>query len=218
MDPKYAFQLEAILHDGLLFPREFGQLENQIKTFDMSYGDDVTEAILVELRSRLTIDRFERGRRDVVIAGSALQSEESLPFQLEVMVEVSRHAVVDLRERLNLVVDENHFLCRHVFITPTGRFFEGPFVEQVIHPLGLTLFELEADCVDSQGNSIIRKYPQGVDHFLRVSFVEEDRTQIQVGRWGISKELLWSHVYTPLTELLDLCGRFFEFLAHVPAA
>jgi hypothetical protein len=43
------------------------------------------------------------------------------------------------------------------------------------------LSEAEADecLLILQGNSIVRRYPQGMPHLLRVSFVEEDRTRLQ---------------------------------------
>lgn len=51
--------------------------------------------------------------------------------------------------------------------------------------------------------------------FLRVSFVEEDRTSLQLGRWGISKDFLTHHVYAALTQPIDLCGRYYQFLGCV---
>jgi len=45
-----------------------------------------------------------------------------------------------------------------------------------------------------------------------VSFIEEDRTTLHVARWGVSKDFLWSHVFTPLSTHLELCGRYAEFV------
>lgn len=65
----------------------------------------------------------------------------------------------------------------------------------------------------SQGNSMIRRHPGAIANLLRVTFVEEDLARLQVGRWGISSDFLHSHLYSTLTQSLDLCGRYFEFLA-----
>lgn len=120
------------------------------------------------------------------------KSPAARPLVLQDELDASVYAVLKLREQMNLLPDENHFFCRHVYITPSGRLFDGPFVEQ--------------------SNSVMRKFPQATDFFLRVSFVEEDRTSLQLGRWGISKDFLTHHVYAALTQPLDICGRFYQFL------
>lgn len=105
--------------------------------------------------------------------------------------------MLDAREALDLIpdTDPHHFLCRHVSVTPSGLRFAGPFVEA--------------------GNSVVRKFPQAVPHLLRVSFTEEDGTRLQVGRWGVTKDFLTGSVFSTLSQSLDVCGRWYQFLARV---
>lgn len=133
--PPYAFQFEAILHEGLLFPFEFTELfESRILELDVIHGELVTERILVELKKRLSSDRMARTTEVLLLDAAAAEAREPVelpPFSLGGLLEESVHAVVESREQLHLVTDDQHFLCRHVCTTPTTMSFTGPFVEQV---------------------------------------------------------------------------------------
>lgn len=61
----------------------------------------------------------------------------------------------DRRKPLPRKQDNFTFLARHLIVTPCAQYLEGPFAEQ--------------------SNLILRRYADYQDHFLRVSFLDEDR-------------------------------------------
>ncbi|KAF8910584.1 RNA dependent RNA polymerase-domain-containing protein [Gymnopilus junonius] len=84
----------------------------------------------------------------------------------------------------------NAFSCYHVTFTPTRMILEGPY--------------------PSDSNSIIRRYQNFEEHFIRVDFRDEDRLRY---RWIGRKR-----VGNTLKQGFELAGRKFEFLAYSNSA
>lgn len=69
--------------------------------------------------------------------------KDTTPFDLRAELDASVYAVLKMREQMSLLPDDNHFFCHHVYITPSGKLFDGPFVEQ--------------------SNAVVRKFPDATD-------------------------------------------------------
>src|SRR5579859_3806561 len=61
-------------------------------------------------------------------------------------------------------------------------------------------------------NRVLRLFPDHHDHFLKVSFVEEDLTKIQQSRDLQLDTILHNRWSSVLQNGLQLCGRTFQFL------
>lgn len=203
IDVRLAFQLEGILRDGRLSPQEILTLvdDGLAGIFYEEANEDkdpgrIVEAVLMEVRARLVAEQSER-RIDNFPAYDGLPQPlplPSSPFNLIELLQSSKAAVVLGSARLEVLRDENVIHCRHVAITPTSMYFEGPFVEA--------------------SNAIVRRYPAGQDDFLRVSFVDEDRTKLQNSRWGVSPDFVRQLVLRPLLDGLDISGRDYKVLGY----
>ncbi|KAL0576516.1 hypothetical protein V5O48_005461 [Marasmius crinis-equi] len=95
--------------------------------------------------------------------------------------------------------DDGIFLCMHIQITPTGMIFTGPIPER--------------------SNRVIRQYsPENHQNFLRVSFLEEGRLQLQFER-GVDGKAFVRRRLGPFFEVgLKVAGRLFKFLGYSQSA
>ncbi|ESK91530.1 hypothetical protein Moror_2579 [Moniliophthora roreri MCA 2997] len=87
-----------------------------------------------------------------------------------------------------------NFNCYHVTFTPTRMITEGPY--------------------PTQSHRIIRRYKGFEDHFIRVDFREEDRTQYGDDREVNSIPFLNKRVGKILKDGFPLGGQDFQFLAY----
>jgi len=90
------------------------------------------------------------------------------------------------------------FRCHHVTFTPTRMLLEGPY--------------------SSPSNRIIREYQGFENHFLRVSFRDEDRLQYRWDREVDGTSFLTERVGNTLKNGFELAGRQFYFLAYSSSA
>lgn len=125
-----------------------------------------------------------------------------------------RHAKVTLEERGR----RNLYWAKSVIVTPSGSIkIQGRSVEKVSSSLYLNVGispDVDSTAV-SQTNSIVRSNFDGVDHFLRVSFKEEDG--LTLGTVGglearHQHELFDGSITRILKNGLVLGGRRFELL------
>jgi RNA-dependent RNA polymerase len=194
-----AFQLEAILYDGVIAPVDIEEIVEHLRGYkeEGDMGDKESELVLVELRRMLLEERLARRERDTTpIVDLPLRSVRGSQDLDRTVLELLEAAITTVQDRewLGEQDDVNTFSCRHVSITPSTLILSEPYRES--------------------SNAIVRRYPQGSTHYLRVGFVEEDGTRLAVGRRGIDSEFIDRLVLTPLPGLLDLGGRYYEFLGY----
>ena len=85
-------------------------------------------------------------------------------------------------------------LVFHAMVTPSRIFLAGPYTEQ--------------------SNRITRQYRTWVDRFLRVTFVDEDMSELYIGYSTFMDDILNDRIRTAvLGRGIRLCGRHYEFLA-----
>ncbi|OCB86097.1 RdRP-domain-containing protein [Sanghuangporus baumii] len=134
--------------------------------------------------------RFYREQLQMMWYSEASQSQESVKDCFQRCRDEYRHSPAPVAEGL--------FYCLHVFITPSGVRLDGPFPEQT--------------------NRVIRKYPENKDHFLRVTFVEEDNFRFRFDTRTNARSFIDSHVGGILRNGLTIAGRRFEFLHYSQSA
>lgn len=183
-----AFQLAGALYDGTLLPDEIHEIVPAVDTLQVKCGERTTERILEELRGRLRSDLRER-RYHATTGTNNLD-----PFSVATLLEGARRFVLRELEKLPLADGGAHFLCRHAVVSPMRITLEGPFIEE--------------------GSSIVRRYPEGVDSLLRVSFVDEDGSPLRVGRTGVGRKFLEQQILAPLLDGINLAGRNYVFLGY----
>ncbi|CEQ40181.1 SPOSA6832_01769, partial [Sporobolomyces salmonicolor] len=252
LSPALAFPLEWILRDGTLTPQELRDLvPEHVVPWETtaSYGEDVAEDILYELRTQLVEDREARGAR--LRVGDALAGTRERGLDVAREAERARRKVVEERERVNLLEKEGeeekreggfktqgtgrkggldgkvkraHYWCRSVVVTPSGTIkFQGRLLDKVrppqFHPppssrcaLTLLLF------ANTQTNAVIRQHFDGVDHFLRVTFKDEDGLQLSSVGAGAAGEAMLHLIEGSMTKTLKkglkLGGRTYEMLSY----
>ncbi|KAI6030048.1 RNA dependent RNA polymerase-domain-containing protein [Pisolithus marmoratus] len=96
--------------------------------------------------------------------------------------------------RRQFTVPKGRFFCHRVTLTPTRLLLEGPNI--------------------AQSNRVIRQFKGYEDHFLRVSFRDDDRQQYKCTRDIDGGTFLRERVGKALKEGLDLAERHFDFLAY----
>lgn len=94
-------------------------------------------------------------------------------------------------------MSDDNFLCYHVIVTPTSLALHGPFPER--------------------SNRVIRSYPEHADHFVRVSFVDENHLQYRFDRQVDGPDFIRRRVGQVL-DGLDIAGTHLEFLAYSQSA
>ena len=113
---------------------------------------------------------------------------------LETVMECFSRSISNFRSGVAPASSGDFFDCLHVFVTPTRCFLDGPCPERT--------------------NRIIRDYTEYSDHFLRVSFIDENGQQYRTAM----PVFIESCVGGVLRRGLTIAGRKFEFLAYSQSA
>lgn len=113
-----AFQLDAMLYDGLLSPGELGSLRDEIWRINDRRGHLLTEKILAELRRDLEKARFSKEEKVYRWAGEVIESSQDV-YQLKDLEDQLMKIEDRVRDDSVLKLVEgkakgNHFFCRHV--------------------------------------------------------------------------------------------------------
>ncbi|KAJ3034383.1 hypothetical protein HDV00_005069 [Rhizophlyctis rosea] len=194
---------QSILLDGSI---STPQLEDALNSIEY--------AIAEQARRREQSNSFESNAQAII---ASERGEEHLSFEEEYDVDTQMLepllppvAVEMLRQRTERgegnsgrvtgrirrfdPTDNSIVLVYHALVTPTRIHVTGPYPEQ--------------------SNRVLRHYSQYTDHFLRVSFVEENMDKIMVGFSG-TYELMLRHRLrkSVLGNGILICGRRYEFLA-----
>lgn len=118
------------------------------------------------------------------------QSQESVKDCFERCRRTYNHKPLPLADDL--------FHSLHVYVTPTSLFLDGPYPEQT--------------------NRVIRKHRGNKDHFLRVTFVDEDHLKFRFNSNVDGRSFIDSRVGNILRNGLTVGGRRFEFLHYSQSA
>ncbi|KAK7031202.1 hypothetical protein VNI00_013618 [Paramarasmius palmivorus] len=191
LDFHVAFQLERLLLEGCVDPREILELEMEV--------DELME------------DAKKRGTRGCDYITMILRDFGYEAYELcwprlgthtlkECFLKVkSRY---DRSSNIALITDredEGIFLCMHVQITPTGMIFDGPMPER--------------------SNRVIRQYKSEHHHnFLRVSFNDEGRLHLQFNGEINGDDFVKRRVQPFFRDGLRVAGRVFYFLGYSQSA
>ncbi|GAA6020781.1 hypothetical protein JCM11491_004647 [Sporobolomyces phaffii] len=244
--PNLAFALAWIAYDATLRPRQVVALvDDHVAAWDATagYDDDTVDDVVYELRTRLVekrhkrFQRFQRGGYQALSSTSLGDDDDDVDSRgdsarfegLEGEAEAARKRVIERRdaaagegssrlipttgyprsrrrakrgESLEERGKRNLYWMKSVVVTPSGTIkLQGKSVEKT--------------------NSIIRSNFDGVDHFLRVAFKEEDGLVLStVG--GVDAlyqhELVEGSITRILKEGLVLGGRKFELLSYSQAS
>ncbi|GAA6030286.1 hypothetical protein JCM8097_009029 [Rhodosporidiobolus ruineniae] len=221
LDLRIAFQLELLLHNGFLDPRQVLDLVPTTTTLAQSKGAEQTERILSRFATGLIRSRGERWdvgedeewheeEDDYLDPQSLPRPFDQRPGQLR---NPSALHGVDLVQQLQAVAAATHkiptvdpddtnriYFSRHVILLPSGMRLEGPLVDE--------------------SNSILRQYPDHLDHFLRVSIRDEDASSRIQPDQSTTAAYLKSR-FGPIFSSnggLALCGRNFSFLGYSQSA
>ncbi|BGP17973.1 hypothetical protein JCM10213v2_006021 [Rhodosporidiobolus nylandii] len=227
VSPAVAYTLEGVLRDGTLAPSELVQLIREhvlpwTATPTAEYGEDVVEAILIELRTQLIEDRQLRKNalKTGVVTVLGLVDDPEWSWRLEDLAESARRVVVEGRRKADLERREKlesgfkvgaaqpeqqasgeHFYCRSIIFTPS----------RTIKVVGRVL---------EKSNSVIRKYYHPVDYhsesqyFLRVHFRDEDELALPANSGEAWHRLIDASVASVHKRGLRFAGRTYEFLAY----
>lgn len=100
------------------------------------------------------------------------------------------------RPKVDRQSDDN-FMCYHVVVTPTSLSLQGPFPER--------------------SNRVVRSYLDHTDHFVRVSFVDENHLQYRFDREVDGRDFIRTRVGKVL-DGIEIAGTRLEFLAYSQSA
>ncbi|GAA5993355.1 hypothetical protein JCM5350_005231 [Sporobolomyces pararoseus] len=232
--PSLAFPLEWNIYDGTLTPSEVLLLiEDHVKAWEVTadYDEEIVEEILYELRTTLVEKR--QARFDAIKRGESFEDNKKRRFEgVEREAELARQRVLERKKGIEgeggdgllqageaklsrrphrkgkgkVTLEErgkkNLYWARGVVVTPSGSVrIQGKSIEKT--------------------NSIIRSNFDGVDHFLRVSFKEEDGLTLSTigGLEARAQHELFDGTITRILKNgLVLGGRRFELLSYSQAS
>ncbi|GAA5856048.1 hypothetical protein JCM8547_002955 [Rhodosporidiobolus lusitaniae] len=190
--PNISFHLEGILRDGTLYPDEIRTLiakHVEPSLYTSSYGDILTEDILIELRIRLEEERKVRAQAVKVAAATPRQLREA------------RMYVRSLEKFAELARQTEH--CRHTYlhtIKVGGKLLEksNALIRRYYHN------------VDGVGSESV--------FFLRVQFLEENGLPLPPDARAEWTRLIDASIRSVMKKGLMFGGRQYEFLAYSQSA
>uniref|UniRef100_A0A0K3CL72 RNA-dependent RNA polymerase n=1 Tax=Rhodotorula toruloides TaxID=5286 RepID=A0A0K3CL72_RHOTO len=214
ISPSIAYHLEGIARDLSMTPVELEQLvEFHIKPCEATVGlvDATIEEIVIELRAKLVEDR--KALADLLQLGRISPKElQDVVFDIEQQAEEARQVVLERAEidltgaaaaaKNKKVAISEHIWCRSIIYTPSGTIRVGGRILE-------------------KSNAVLRKYYELVDHhqesdhFLRVTFRDEDEAMLLPSSGAPQDKLLQGSVAKALKDGISFAGRKFEFLACV---
>ncbi|KAI3600948.1 hypothetical protein WG66_014877 [Moniliophthora roreri] len=191
LDFHVAFQIERLLLEGCVDPTEILELREDM--------DDLVET--ARKRGTRKGDYITMVFREFGQQAYGLCSSSSGAQTLKQCFQKVKRAH-DRSSNTALISgrdDDGIFLCMHVQITPTGMIFDGPLPER--------------------SNRVIRQYkPEHHHNFLRVSFNDEGRLQLQFNREIDGDDFVKRRVQPFFKEGLRVAGRVFYFLGYSQSA
>ncbi|CCM04578.1 uncharacterized protein FIBRA_06759 [Fibroporia radiculosa] len=150
--------------------------------------------------SALRPDIEKLHREQASIAASVLQDFKGAPVSpnIRTIVDHRRYLARIIGERTMSLgqqrSDKNIFTCHHVTFTPTRMILEGPS--------------------RLQSNSVVREYWENRDRFIRVDFVDENRSHFRLDQEVDGASFLQDRVGTILKGGFQIASRVFELLGY----
>ncbi|KAJ1311089.1 hypothetical protein OPQ81_009592 [Rhizoctonia solani] len=183
---KVAFQLARILMSMLLNPEELNTIRKSVDGLVETLSTSQVSAVLLDFITRL----------EVLDRGDEWEDPPSVAECLERATAAIRHPIAPVpRLRQTREKSKNgDFPCLHAVVTPTRVLLEGPAPEQL--------------------NRVLRMFPNHWDHFIRVSFTDEEKGQL---RWDTDVDgnsFVRERVGGFLKHGLTIAGRHFEYLGY----
>ncbi|KAI5808554.1 RNA dependent RNA polymerase-domain-containing protein [Peziza echinospora] len=194
---RVAFQLTALVANGKLPPQAIIRLLPRVSQLVYSYDSDVTASILADFVLAIEAP-------NPTVADGRLSHESLITLMNEIATNTTRtqkqrQGLQSAREN-----DGKMAAIHHAFITPAGCYFEGPKPETL--------------------NRVLRLYPQFHDHFLRVTFGEENGDSVTYER-GVSHKFVYDRFKEYMFPNVDgdggrifIGGRVFSFLGFSGAS
>ena len=180
-----AFQLNRIWANGHLPPSSVLGLLPQVDSFVRKYGCEKTATILQEFVGVLA--REDPTNEPGTLSHQALISE--LNEWAASVLGRTGSLIASILER----AQKKHMaLIHHVSVTPAGCYFYGPSSEPQ--------------------NRVLRKYPDHHEHFIRVTFYEEDGEQLLFQHNVDQSPIYNTQFRLYLSEGVTIAGRKYEFL------
>ncbi|KIJ68271.1 hypothetical protein HYDPIDRAFT_81362 [Hydnomerulius pinastri MD-312] len=172
----------------------------QVESLTRAHYLDITEILHLQPRIENTLERKGAAfTADVLYYLSAramkIWFEEAQSSTEDILRGFDELCVALEKDReAFLPVQDVDFNCFHAFITPTRIRLEGPYPEK--------------------SNRVLRTYADHQDHFLRVTFTDEDGNKFRGGRDADAQEFVRRRFGGILHRGLIIAGRRFDFLAY----
>ena len=183
----FSFMLKGLVHNGYLHPTVVAQLGRKlVDAFQASkHAGNQRLPISVEVFKTL----FQRIEYPSPFAESRQFEAEGIMQYLE---EMERELGAEVELRFDFSKDTQSLVkIFRAIVTPTRITFHGP--------------ELEAK------NRILRKFPNHIDHFLRVQFCDENGQDLYFNA-NISHDPIYDRFKKVLSKGIPLAGRLYGFL------
>lgn len=186
LDFAVAFQIEGILRKWLLNMREAVEiLRPAVDKIISLNGSGYAGELLADLKIRLEA-RYWYGDRIEVSATS-----------IERLLSSCRQQVYKNLTRTS-VPHSDDFLCKHLRITPSTIFLDGPFPER--------------------SNRVVRRYWDNRENFIRVHFTDESGLAYRFDPEINIESLVDRRVKRFLDDGVNIVGEHFEFLGYSQSA
>ncbi|OSD06554.1 RdRP-domain-containing protein [Trametes coccinea BRFM310] len=190
-----AFQLEALLRNGLLHTGHLHELRGEIEGLheeDADFTADVLRHFSEKLRSKhrdeTVVDCF---RNTLADARNTLANEQDEENSLS----AEQPAILVLKPESKVKPESKGTIkCYHVIVTPTRELLEGPY--------------------DTQSNRVVRRYYDYRENFVRVEFRDENKMEFRWPKEVSGRSLIEQRFGSILKQGIEIAGRRFRFLGY----
>ncbi|KAI9685260.1 MAG: hypothetical protein M1822_004633 [Bathelium mastoideum] len=176
------FQVQRLAQNSILAPRRVLGLLPKISSLASSHGIEKTAEAIKVLARELPFVEPDTSSEDLATA----TLEEQLSHHATTYNERA-FSVYELEKRHPHLV-----LIYRAQITPSGTFLEGP----------------DEDVT----NRVLRKYPDHIDHFMRVEFLDDDGGPIKFERAASRERIFHGRFKHVLATGIHVAGRVYNFL------
>ncbi|GAB7352148.1 hypothetical protein MBLNU459_g2637t1 [Dothideomycetes sp. NU459] len=177
------YQAMRLAQNGKLAPDKVRSLLTTIATLFLRFG----EAATVEAIRRLYLYLVPAGPHSDADDYSSERLIELLKKHVQAYNTYKTHNAYDLANRHSHIV-----LIHKIQVTPVGVYLEGPEPEI--------------------SNRVLRQYPQHIDYFLRVNFIDEDGESVRYDPKADQKSIYEERFKAFMNGTFIIAGRGFSFL------
>ncbi|EPS45504.1 hypothetical protein H072_539 [Dactylellina haptotyla CBS 200.50] len=186
-----AFQLQTLVYNGILLPHRVKELLGAVRealklTFSSAKTEDVVSSVLKSWVDGWKPQSPTDNARDWLTDSIILDFKQTLERK-----EQSTEYMLLMKFHRK----ENQVLIHRVMITPTGIYASGPNLEPK--------------------NRVLRQYSEYLNHFIRVTLVDEDGGDLRFER-GVDGRKIYDERFLPClmpgSDAINIAGRRFNFL------